>query len=251
MANKSDAQKFRLKSDWQAQSPSRPSRLADQLYGQILDRIVSGAMIEGEKLPSESQLCELYGVSRPVVREALSRPQADRVVVSRHGSGSFVQRRPAPAFSLLAPIGDMADLMRCMEFRIGLEGEAAYLAATRRSDADLSRMKQAFEALEEVIVSGEVGSVADQNFRLAIAAAAQNRLFVQTMEALTDHTLKGMELARNLSLRQSARRLQLVQQEHSRILDAIEAEEPDEAREAMRVHIDNARLRVLTDSTEP
>ncbi len=99
--------------------------------------------------------------------------------------------------------------------------------------------------------SGEVGSVADQNFHLAIAAAAQNRLFVQTMEVLTDHTLKGMELARNLSLRQSARRLQLVQQEHSRILDAIEAEEPDEAREAMRVHIDNARLRVLTDSTEP
>ena len=86
---------------------------------------------------------------------------------------------------------------------------------------------------------------------MAIAAAAQNRLFVQTMEVLAEHTLSGMELARKLSLRQSARRLQLVQQEHSRILDAIEAEEPDEAREAMRMHIDNARLRVLTDSTEP
>ena len=51
-------------------------------------------MLEGEKLPSESQLCELYGVSRPVVREALSRLQADRVVISRHGSGTFVQRGP-------------------------------------------------------------------------------------------------------------------------------------------------------------
>ena len=86
---------------------------------------------------------------------------------------------------------------------------------------------------------------------MAIAAAAQNRLFVQTMEVLSEHTLRGMELARTLSLRQSTRRLQLVQQEHSRILDAIRAEEPEEARDAMRTHIDNARLRVLTDSTEP
>ena len=251
MTDKFGEQKSRLKADWQAQPPSRPSRLADQLYGQILDRIVSGAVTEGEKLPSESQLCELYGVSRPVVREALSRLQADRVIVSRHGSGSFVQRRPAQAFSLLAPIGDVADLMRCMEFRIGLEGEAAYLAATRRSDADLSRMEQALDALEKVIATGEVGSVADRNFHLAIAAAAQNRLFVQTMEVLADHTLQGIELARKLSLRQSARRLQLVQQEHRRILDAIKAEEPNEAREAMRVHIDNARMRVLTQSSEP
>jgi DNA-binding FadR family transcriptional regulator len=251
LARNPGAQKVRLKTEWQAQQANRPSRLADQLYGQILDRILSGAMVEGEKLPSESELCELYGVSRPVVREALSRLQADRVLVSRHGSGSFVQRRPQQAIPLLTPIGDVAELMRCMEFRIGLEGEAAYLAATRRSDADLTRMKRALEALEEIIAKGEVGHVADQNFHLAIATAAQNRLFLQSMSALAEHTLKGMELARNLSLRQSARRLQLVQQEHSRILAAIEAEEPDEAREAMRVHIDNARMRVLTDSTEP
>jgi len=71
------------------------------------------------------------------------------------------------------------------------------------------------------------------------------------MEIFAEHTLKGMDLARKLSLRQSARRLQLVQQEHLRILQAIEAEEPHEAREAMRTHIDNARIRVLTDSAEP
>ncbi|MGF7160863.1 DNA-binding FadR family transcriptional regulator [Rhodoligotrophos appendicifer] len=251
LARKASESKVAVKSEWQAQSPSRPSRLADQLYGQILDRIVSGAMPEGEKLPSESQLCELFGVSRPVVREALSRLQADHLVISRHGSGTFVQRRPNQAFALLTPIEDVADLMRCMEFRIGLEGEAAYLAASRRSEADLERMKRAFDGLEQVIASGDVGSEADREFHVAIAAAAQNRLFVQTMEVLADHTLRGMELARKLSLRQSARRLQLVQQEHIRILNAIEMEEPDEAREAMRSHIDNARLRVLTDSTEP
>jgi len=243
--------KLRHKMEWPTQSPQRPSRLGDQLYEQILDRIVTGAMVEGDKLPSESQLCEIYGVSRPVVREALSRLQADGVVVSRHGSGSFVQRRPNQAFSLLAPIGDVADLMRCMEFRVALEGESAYLAAMRRTEADLDRMKRAFDDLERVIASDEVGGEADQAFHVAIAAAAQNRLFVHAMGVFAEHTLRGIELARKLSLRRSARRLQTVQLEHHRILQAIEAEEADEARAAMRTHIDNARIRVLTDSTEP
>jgi len=237
--------------DWPVQSPLRQSRLGDQLYEQILDRIISGALSEGAKLPSENQLCRLFGVSRPVVREALSRLQADGVVISRHGSGSFVQRRPNQAFAILAPSGDVAELMRCMEFRIALEGEAASLAAMRRTGADLSRMERALGELDEVIASGEVGHEADRNFHVAIAAAAQNRLFVHALEIFAEHTLKGMELARRLSLRRSAKRLQIVQQEHIRIFEAVRSEDPALARETMRAHIDNARLRVLTDSTEP
>lgn len=249
--SRSAARKTKPPIDWSVQSPLRQSRLGDQLYEQILDKIVSGALPEGGKLPPESRLCEVFGVSRPVVREALSRLQADGIVVSRHGSGSFVQRRPHTAFSLLAPIGDVADLMRCMEYRIALEGEAAFLAADRRSDGDLKTMARALEHLDKVIASGEVGSEADRSFHLAIASAAQNRFFIHAMETIAEHTMKGMELARKLSLRRSAQRLQLVQAEHVRIFKAIEAQDANEAREAMRSHIDNARLRILTNSTEP
>jgi GntR family transcriptional regulator, transcriptional repressor for pyruvate dehydrogenase complex len=236
---------------WAVQSPVRQSKLADQLYEQILDRIVGGGLAIGGKLPSESQLGELFGVSRPVVREALSRLQADGVVMSRHGSGSYVQRRPNQAFALLAPIGDVANLMRCMEFRIALEGEAASLAARRRTEADLARLEKALAELEIVMASGEVGVEADREFHVAIAAATQNQLFVHAMEVFSEQTLKGMQLARSLSLRRSAERLRLVQQEHNRIFEAIKAEDPVLARDAMRSHIDNARIRVLTDSTEP
>jgi GntR family transcriptional regulator, transcriptional repressor for pyruvate dehydrogenase complex len=236
---------------WQVPAPLRQSKLADQLYEQILAKIVSGALPEGEKLPSESQLCALFGVSRPVVREALSRLQADGVVVSRHGSGSFVQRRPNQAFAQLAPIGSIADVMRCLEFRVALEGEAAALAAERRTEADLVRLEASLAELDQVIASGEVGSEADRNFHVAVAAASQNQLFVHAMEVYAEHTLKGMELARQLSLRRSARRLQLVQQEHIRVFAAIKDEDAAQARAAMRTHIDNARVRVLTDSTEP
>ena len=241
----------KLPEGWEVQSPVRQSKLADQLYEQILDRIVSGSLPVGGKLPSESQLGDLFGVSRPVVREALSRLQADGVVVSRHGSGSYVQRRPNQAFAALAPIGDVANLMRGMEFRIALEGEAASLAARRRTEADLARIERALAELEVVTARGEVGVEADRDFHVAIAAATQNQLFVHAMEVFSEQTLKGMQLARSLSLRRSTERLRLVQQEHIRIFQAIKAEDPVAARDAMRSHIDNARIRVLTDSMEP
>lgn len=236
---------------WKVQSPVRQSRLADQLYEQILDRIVSGGMGVGSRLPSESQLGELFGVSRPVVREALSRLQADSVVVSRHGSGSYVQRRPNQAFAVLAPSGDVANLMRCIELRIALEGEAAALAAHRRSEGDLGHIESALQELDRVIEVGEVGVEADRQFHAGIAAATQNQLFVQALEVFSEQTLRGMQLARSLSLRRSVERLRLVQQEHIRIFEAIRAEDSRLARDAMRNHIDNARIRVLTDSAEP
>ncbi|MGE0213993.1 MAG: FadR/GntR family transcriptional regulator [Parvibaculaceae bacterium] len=245
------AKRAKPRIDWQVQPPVRQSRLGDQLYEKILDQIVTGVLPEGRKLPSESQLCDLFGVSRPVVREALSRLQADGVIVSRHGSGSFVQRRPNQAISLLTPLGDVADLMRCMEYRTALEGEAAHLAALRRSTGDLERMAKALEELDKVIAKGEVGAEADRAFHMAIAAAAQNRYFVHNMEAIVVQTIAGMDLARKLSLRRNARRLALVQEEHFRIYHAIETEDAEEARNAMRTHITNARHRILTDSTEP
>jgi DNA-binding FadR family transcriptional regulator len=234
-----------------ATSPQRPARLGDQLYEQILEQIVVGKLPEGSRLPSESQLCAAFGVSRPVVREALSRLQADGVVVSRHGSGSFVQRRPNQDLLRLAPIGSIADLMRCFEVRIALEGEVAHLAASRRTEDDLQAIKAALEELDGVIARGEVGSEADIRFHKAIAVASKNKLFVATLETLATHVFQGMTVARNLSLKRSQARLQLVQEEHIAIYEAIKREDPEAARATMRAHIDNARTRVLSDSTEP
>ena len=105
MATGQRGRRTRPEVGWQVPTPLRQSKLADQLYEQILAKIVSGALPEGGKLPSEGQLCELFGVSRPVVREALSRLQADGVVISRHGSGSFVQpQRSSSCSTLIAPV---------------------------------------------------------------------------------------------------------------------------------------------------
>ncbi|MBU2089350.1 MAG: GntR family transcriptional regulator, partial [Alphaproteobacteria bacterium] len=116
--------------DFVAVAPLRQSKLADQLYEQIMLQIVNGSLAIGEKLPSEAQLCQLFAVSRPVVREALARLRADNVIASRRGSGTYVQSRPAADLVRLAPSGVLAELLRCYEMRVALEGEAAYLAAT-------------------------------------------------------------------------------------------------------------------------
>src|SRR5690606_8438842 len=69
-------------------------KFSDQIYEQILRGIVNGEMTEGQRLPSEQSLANAYGVSRPVVREALARLRADGIIVSRHGSGSYVRHQP-------------------------------------------------------------------------------------------------------------------------------------------------------------
>jgi GntR family transcriptional repressor for pyruvate dehydrogenase complex len=232
-------------------SVEAPSRLADGIYEHILGQIVDGQSRVGDRLPSESQLCTDFGVSRAVVREALARLHADGLTVTRKGAGTYVQRQPGREFLRLSPIGGIADLMRCFEFRIALEGEAASLAAQRRRDDDLKAISDAFNELNHVNAAGQLGIQEDIRFHAAIAAATRNQIFIQTLQALHVHIWNGMNITRHISLSRNKDRLSLVQAEHSRVLDAIREGERDEARIAMRLHITNARNRALDDSTEP
>lgn len=228
-----------------------PLKFADQLYEDILGTIVDGKLPEGKRLPAETELAAAFGVSRPVVREALSRLRADGVIVSRRGSGSFVQRRPSREFLSLAPIGGIADLMRCFEFRIAVEGEAAALAATRRTDEDLAELAAALVELGDAIEQRSVGTQADLRFHRAIAVASRNRLFFSTLMSLSDAVFQGISVARRLTLRASRRRLLTVQAEHRRVYEAIRNEDAGGARRAVRQHIENARARILSEAAEP
>jgi DNA-binding FadR family transcriptional regulator len=236
---------------WKIKLPHRSANLADQLYEQILDRIVTGLIPVDAKLPSETQLTKIFSVSRPVVREALARLQADEIVLSKHGAGTFVQRRPGAAFAQLAPSGDVASLMRCLELRIALEGEGAALAARRRTETSLATIERALTDLDDVIARNEIGVEADLSFHRAVALATQNQLFVQTLESISGIARQGMNLARSMSLRRSQERLNLVQREHFQVFEAIKNEDSEAARNLMRSHIENARTRILTDSIEP
>lgn len=227
---------------------ARAPRLAEQIYTQIYKLITAGRFPVNSKLPSEAELCEAFGVSRPVVREAVSRLHADGVVETQRGAGSFVRlRRDAELFKL-APIGGLPELLRCMELRSAIEGDAAYLAASRRSDEDLEEMQAALDELAQAIETRQIGHAADLRFHQAVAVACRNELFAGSLQALSMQIFDFMRVMRSLALSSTHARLRMVQDEHVEIYRAILEEDPDRARQAMRQHIANSKNRTLADT---
>lgn len=219
--------------------------LSDLAYEKIQSLIISGQFQVGDKLPSEHALRTQMSVSRPVLRQALKQLREDGIVVSRQGSGSFVNCRPAGEVLDFAPIGSIADIQSTFEFRAAFEGEAAYLAAKRRTDSHLENLRLALKSLDKCVAEGNLGVEADEAFHLAICRSSENQYFVSARTSMKTNILTSMNLTRNLSLLRPQERMQLVQAEHHAIFDAILACDPNAARQAMRSHVENARNRVF------
>lgn len=230
--------------DMQGAAGALEGTLSGGIYERIFERIVAGEFAVNARLPSETELARRFGASRPVVRQALARLREDGVIVSRQGSGSYVRRRPDAAILRFVPVNSISDIQRGFEFRAGLEGAAAALAAARWEDDDLAAIRHALTALERCIAGGELGVDSDVAFHRAIAAATHNPYHVAVQESLQAQTALGMNLTRNLSL-QNAARLRQVQDEHVAIVDAIAARDAAGARAAMERHIENARRRMF------
>lgn len=234
---------------WPLRSPLRAPKLGDRVYEQIVERIVAGTLAEGDRLPSEHEFCRMFEVSRPVVREALARLRADGIIESRQGSGSYVRRRPVRDLLQYGSAGNVAQLLRCFEFRLAIEGDAAALAAVRRSTADLRAIRKAHDLCNDAANKGRLGKKEDLEFHMAIARASGNELFPETMELLQDDVQKGMDMARSLTKQEKKERISILRQEHGAVLAAIEDKDPDRARVAMRAHIGNAQRRVVGDNS--
>ena len=229
---------------------SAGGRLADQVAQQLATEIQKGALKPGDKLPTEAQLVAQCGVSRTVVREAISRLKSLKLVDSRQGSGAYVS-----AQALFTPLDFEAQhavsqeaVIQMVEVRRALEAEVAGLAAQRRSEADLRRIQQAVYALEAAVQAGGDGVAQDVNFHRAIAEAAGNPFLLQTL-AYLGQFLHG---ATQVTRANEARRVDFaaqVQAEHSAIVQAVHAGDAQAARQAASAHMDNAITRIR--SAEP
>jgi DNA-binding FadR family transcriptional regulator len=224
--------------------PQRKERLADLLYGQILERIVSGALKEGDKLPSENQICQTSQISRPTVREALMRLHADGLVTTRQGSGTFVQKRPSDHLTRLAKVSDIAGMLRCMEVRIALEGQAATLAALRRTSGQMDHISETLQALKVAFDTGSVPAQTDFAFHLAVANASGNAMFAELLEALNETIRYTMTVALGITRVGSKERARRVFDEHEAIAEAIARGDAEAAGLAMRYHLHRSRQRV-------
>jgi GntR family transcriptional regulator, transcriptional repressor for pyruvate dehydrogenase complex len=220
---------------------SRPrERLAEQIYGRLLEDIASGGKSVGDRLPTENELARNFGVSRPVVREALTRLQSDGFIASRQGAGTFVRNRPPSRLLKFARASGLSSFMSSFEVRIALEGESARLAALRRSDQDIARITATIRELKSEIAGGTATTDSDFDFHRAIARASGNVLLAEIVTALLPPRATEAGTAPGYI------RGDRVLDEHNRIAEAIIAGQAESASLAMRYHIDQARIR-LTD----
>ncbi len=230
--------------------PKKTDKLANQVYEEILGWIISGMLHEGDKLPSESEMCKSFQVSRPIVREAINKLQADELVITRKGSGTFVHHSPLKDLGRFASANDIAGILESHEVRMALEGEAAALAAMRRTKEHLDTITEAQKRMEDDFENQRLSIQPDFDFHVAIAIATGNEIFVQLLENLHIGLKKTMAVAQNLSRESVAKKINpdrnnQVLDEHRRILDAIELQDQEAARLAMRNHIARIRQRLM------
>jgi DNA-binding FadR family transcriptional regulator len=224
----------------------RPRSLALELVEVLGDRIRDGSLSPGDKLPTEADFMAEFGVSRTVVREAISKLQAGGLVQTRHGIGTFVIGLGEAAPFKLAPeqFATLRDVIAVLELRIGIETEAASLAAQRRNAANLRQMRSALDAVAAAVEEGRDAVGPDFQFHLEIARATQNTHFADLMASLGTMIIPRARLAGAQALDDAQRQyLRRVNAEHESIFDAIRSQDGDAARAAMRTHLANSRER--------
>lgn len=231
----------------------RPRTLALELVQGLGDRIRDGRLAAGDKLPTEAAIMAEYGVSRTVVREAISKLQAAGLVETRHGIGTFVVGLGDAGVFRIAPeqMATLRDVIAVLELRIGVETEAAGLAAQRRTEEDLVRLRAALDAVGAAVEAGRDAVGPDFQFHLEIARATQNPHFAELMATLGARIIPRARLHDEDALNEERRAyLRRVNAEHENILDAIANRDADAARAAMRTHLTNSRERRRRASAE-
>ena len=231
-----------------ADALGRAASLGERVSLKLVELIESREFQEGERLPAESHLAERFGVSRPIIREALSRLRSQGLVVSRRGSGSYVQRSgasAAPAETPFGPLTSMAQVRKCFEFRAAIEGDAAYHAAQNGNAGTLAAVRAALDKLEAAMLGRLVGISSDYEFHVAIARASGNSFFAVVMLQLQTPIEFTMNLARSLSLTRTTEHMMTIQGEHVGIFRAIEAGDGESARRLMRAHLENTCWRIF------
>ncbi|WP_266352056.1 FadR/GntR family transcriptional regulator [Kaistia algarum] len=221
--------------------------LADEIAQYLSTKIRSGFFAYGTKLPTEHSLSDQFGVSRTVVREAISRIKSDGLVTSRQGSGVYVAHSATRrSFKLGEQLVDAADVLALFELRQPLELASARLAAARRTEDDLDRIRKAHAAMEATSDWSEEGVIADLAFHHEISMATGNAYYADFMAFLGGALQNTIRAARSGSGRPEIKQITI--DEHARILNAIEQRDPESAAIAMSMHLQGAKERMSDKS---
>jgi len=225
--------------------------LSDQVTEALLARIESGQLKPGEKLPPEAVLAPEFGVSRTVVREAISRLKHEGLVESRQGSGVFVRLQPAISSLKIddSVLESRESILQIVELRRAIESEAAALDAQRSSSSQLTEMETALDVIDAEVSAGGDGVEADVAFHRSIAQATGNPFFLKTIDFLAQYLKAATRMTRGNEVRR-VEFLRQVREEHGAIIGAIRDRDAVRARNAAATHMYNAARRLSVAELE-
>lgn len=231
------------KTDGDSQLPRAPS-LPDEIARLLRDEVRKGTLKPGDRLPTEQQLCSTFGVSRPVVREAISRLKYDGVLESFQGRGVFVKADGGSSFRIDEPdLSNQQELAHVIELLVAIEVAATGLAAERRSRRDLETIKQALDAMASAIEEGRSGVDEDVGFHRSIVEATANPFFIALVAFLESRVRNLIRVARTNTARFEGLAYK-VQEEHEAIYAAIAEGDSEAAKAAAERHLRNAAARL-------
>jgi GntR family transcriptional repressor for pyruvate dehydrogenase complex len=224
-------------------------RLYEDIVQQFHSLIRQGVLQHGARLPSERMLAEQFSVSRGSVREAIRSLELQGLVVSRRGSGTFINTHAIESVvALLASTLSAGNetMKEIFEVRHLLEPQIAAVAATRAGLDEVQRLADILEEQQLQLEKGESGVDADTAFHFALASATHNSALVKVVSAVEDI----LKLSRDRSLQEPGRaKRSLVS--HRQILEKVKAGDAEGARVAMEYHLTSVEPAVLAAHQQP
>lgn len=230
---------------FQVEPLAAPAKMPERVTQALLELIRGGTYPPKSRLPSETEMAQQFGVSRTVIREAVSRLKSEGLVESRQGSGVFVREAGPDAPFRIDPavVGSIQQVLQVAELRRGLEAEIAALAAERASAAQVREIRARLRAIDDDVAAGGDGVAADIEFHRSIARATNNPHFLALWDFLGQFLKGTIKLTRAWEARQEAMRRQVLD-EHRAMVEAIAAKDVEAARAAARRHMEMASHRI-------
>lgn len=225
-----------------------PTSPQPRLYVTIAENLISdlksGKYPVGSKIPAERELAALFDVSRPVVREAIIALEVRGLVEVKVGSGVYVRAIPEQGETLSYHV----TAIEITEARLLIEAEAAALAATQITDAELAELEGLVTRIEAENLNPKGTEKADREFHMLIAKTCRNNAIIESIARLWELRCISPEAALLHGKARSAN-IKPVVNEHSAIVGALKQRDPSAARGAMRAHLSQV-LESLLFATE-
>lgn len=221
-------------------TPIHSGRLYEQIVAQIEERILSGELRPGDKLPAERELAEQFEVSRTAIREAMKALMQSGLVVIQPGRGTFVTDSTSmvvrKSIDMLVRVGNETGIKDLIEVREILEPEIAALAAVRAGSEDILSMEEAVIAMDQAMDDPDSYIEADLDFHLALAQGSNNALIPVLIDSLVDLLREHRKRAASVE-----GGLERGQPYHKIIIEAVKRNDAKSARDSMRAHLDQIR----------